>query len=99
MVVKEMRLSIDGVIDRYLEVMNHLKYHKFHIVTSTHGPYIPKWVREFYNAYSEMVPKRKRHVPSFQQVDCVVVISRKVARNIREINGVLGLSKKIYDHY
>lgn len=85
MVVKEMRLSIDGVIDRYLEVMNHLKYHKFHIVTSTHGPYIPKWVREFYNAYSEM--------------DCVVVISRKVARNIREINGVLGLSKKIYDHY
>ncbi|WMV58515.1 hypothetical protein MTR67_051900 [Solanum verrucosum] len=88
-IIEEKRLSTNGVIDRYLEIMSYLKSHKFHLFTNPCGPYIPSWVREFYSAYSTLIPQTKKPVDKFKIVDYVVVRGKGVLYDFTAINVVL----------
>ncbi|WMV18995.1 hypothetical protein MTR67_012380 [Solanum verrucosum] len=85
-ILEENNLSIDRVMDKYPEVWNTIKFHKFMIFTRPQGAYIPSWIREFYVECGKLVPMGKNKVNSFAPVDHVMVRGRKVKCNSTDIN-------------
>uniref|UniRef100_M1DAF6 Uncharacterized protein n=1 Tax=Solanum tuberosum TaxID=4113 RepID=M1DAF6_SOLTU len=91
-ILEDKRFSIDSVVDRYLEVWNTMKFHRFEIFTEPRTPYIPTWVRKFYSPFGEPVLKGKKKPNAFKQVDFGVVQEKKVKYSSTEINEVVGCS-------
>lgn len=62
-ILEEKQLSIKGLTDSYSEVWEELKLHKFYSFTTPRSPYVPSFVCEFYEAYGQVVPKRRSRLP------------------------------------
>ncbi|WMV49882.1 hypothetical protein MTR67_043267 [Solanum verrucosum] len=55
-------LSGDGVFDKYPDVWETLRFHKFQQFTKPRNPYVPSWVQEFYAGYPRLFLKGKKKV-------------------------------------
>lgn len=63
-------------------------FHRFEVITKTCIPYISTWVREFYAAYSDLLPQGKKKASAFEPVDFVMVRWKKVRCNSDDISVV-----------
>uniref|UniRef100_M1DCW5 Putative plant transposon protein domain-containing protein n=1 Tax=Solanum tuberosum TaxID=4113 RepID=M1DCW5_SOLTU len=72
----------------YLHVRDTLRFHRFEQFTRPRGPYIPTWVREFYMAYGDLVPKGKKKASAFSPVESIMVRGTIVRCNHDYINAV-----------
>ncbi|KAG5629123.1 hypothetical protein H5410_000840 [Solanum commersonii] len=57
---------MEGLEGKHPDVLDKLRYHGFEQFTRPRDPYIPSWVREFYTAYGELVPKNKKKASEFR---------------------------------
>ncbi|KAG5589772.1 hypothetical protein H5410_040286 [Solanum commersonii] len=81
---------MEGLDGKHSDVLETLRYHGFKQFTRPRGPYIPSWVRDFYAAYEELVPKNKKNVSDFRPVKSVMVRGKGEKCHIKHINAVLG---------
>uniref|UniRef100_M1DVM5 Putative plant transposon protein domain-containing protein n=1 Tax=Solanum tuberosum TaxID=4113 RepID=M1DVM5_SOLTU len=88
-ILEEKQLSRDGVVDRHPVVWDTLRYNRFEIFIRPCGPYILAWVWEFYSAYGDLVPQRKKKAIAFRPVESVMVRGWQVRCNNDDINFVL----------
>lgn len=58
--------------------------------TTPRGPSIPSWFRVFYNAYSRLVPYRKKNSNELRQVKSVMFHVKEVDCKSKHTNIVLG---------
>uniref|UniRef100_M1DGP5 Putative plant transposon protein domain-containing protein n=1 Tax=Solanum tuberosum TaxID=4113 RepID=M1DGP5_SOLTU len=89
-ILEEKLQYVLGLEGKHAEVLDTLKYHKFEQFTRPWGHYISSWVREFYLAYGELVPKNKKKASEFRPVKSVMVRGKEVEYHSEHINVVLG---------
>ena len=65
--IKEQRLSTNGVVHLYKEIISRLTYQKFHIFASHRGRYGLYQVEEFYTTYRDLVPEGKKKILSLSR--------------------------------
>lgn len=86
---------MDGVVDTYADVWEMLRFHGFQHFTKRRNPYVPTWVREFYEAYSLLVPKSRERVKIIHKpVNAVEVQGRLVSCSETDINDLLYCSTR-----
>uniref|UniRef100_M1E0K9 Uncharacterized protein n=1 Tax=Solanum tuberosum TaxID=4113 RepID=M1E0K9_SOLTU len=68
-ILEEKLLPIEGLERKYPDVWDTLSHHHFEQFTSPRGHYISSWVREFYAAYGDLVPKSEKKASEFRPVN------------------------------
>lgn len=61
-ILEEKRLSTNGLVDLYTKIWHAIQYHKFERFTRGWLSYVPTWDREFYEAYAQRLPKKKKGI-------------------------------------
>lgn len=83
-------MSADGMIDKYPEVWETLKFHNFQMVTKPWDPYVPTLVHESYEAYYKVIRKNIRRAKSMlKPLDTVEVQGVQVLYSQTDINDIL----------
>lgn len=94
-ILEEKRLFTKGLVDRYPQVWNTIKFHKFDIFTLTSRLLHTSWVRKLYNEYGKLVTKGKKKDNSFALLDFIMVQGRRVKCNTTNINEVPGCTMNV----
>uniref|UniRef100_M1DUN0 Putative plant transposon protein domain-containing protein n=1 Tax=Solanum tuberosum TaxID=4113 RepID=M1DUN0_SOLTU len=89
-ILEEKMLSVEGLEGKHAEVLDTLRYHEFEQFTRPRDTYIPSWVRKFYLAYGELIPKNRKKASDLRPVKSVMVRGNEVECYNEHINAVLG---------
>lgn len=58
-IIEEKHVVMAGM-DSHPEILATLHFYHFQLFTKPRGPHVPNWVRDFYEAYGELVSMNKK---------------------------------------